>query len=377
MFLSSAPRRVAHVAYSLRTGGMERLLVEFARHHDRSTTDLHFYCLTEEGRPGIDIREVGCPVTTLHKREGFRLSAVWQLQNLFRRDRIEVVHSHNSGAMIYGALAGRAMGAKAIVHTRHGQRFGASRRQTMTFAQMTRLVDRVVTVSQDGADQSIREGIRASRVRTIWNGIDLARFRFHGNRPRRPAILVARMVPEKDLPTLLEAVELVVRRDPTFRLRLAGDGPALADAKLRAERAALGEHVEFLGERRDIADLLADSSLFILSSRTEGISLTLLEAMASGLPVVATKVGGNSEVVEDGLTGLLVPSADPNALAEAILRLWQSPDEATAMGVAGRRRVEEHFQIDVMIHAYETLYEEIVAHRHKRARNSRREKSAC
>ncbi|MFO0904071.1 MAG: glycosyltransferase [Pirellulales bacterium] len=363
MSTSSSPLRVAHVAFSLRTGGMERLLVEFARHHDRTATQLSFYCLTDEGRPAEDIRAAGRPVESLHKAAGFRLRTVWQLARRFRRERIDVVHTHNSGAMIYGALASRFAGVSAVVHTRHGQRFGAGRRQTLTFAQMTKLVDRVVSVSRDGACQSLREGIAPSRVQTIWNGIDLSRFAFRGAQPGRPAILVARMVPEKDLPTLLAAVELVVQREPTFQLRLVGDGPALAAARARAARGAWGRHLEFLGERSDVADLLADSSLFVLSSRTEGISLTLLEAMASGLPVVATRVGGNTEVVDDESTGLLVPVAHPALLADAIVRLWRSPSVATDMGAAGRRRVETHFDVKGMIRQYESLYREVVDQR--------------
>lgn len=355
--------RVAHVAYSLRTGGMERLLVEFARHAAPEREKLSFHCLTEASTPADDIRAAGCPVFLWRKPEGFRWRAVRQLADQFRRDRVHVVHTHNSGAMIYGALAGRIAGVPAIVHTRHGQRFGAGRRQTFTFAQVTRLVDRVVTVSQDGARQSLAEGIAKHRVRTIWNGIDLSRFQFRGPRMGGPAILVARMVPEKDLPTLISAVAIVIQQDPTFCIRLVGDGPALAAARQQVAALGLQSSVEFLGERQDVPDLLRDASLFVMSSLTEGISLTLLEAMASGLPVVATEVGGNAEVVESGRTGRLVPPSRPDLLAQALLDVWRNPMRAAAMGVAGRERVETHFDIAGMVRRYEALYREVLAER--------------
>src|SRR5207253_10486932 len=139
--------------------------------------------------------------------------------------------------------------------------------------------------------------------------------------PDGPVVMVARMSPEKDAESLVRAAALAARQLPAFRLEVAGDGACLPALKQLAAGLALGDHVRFLGEVRDVPALLARASLFVLPSQTEGISLTILEAMARGLPVVATCVGGNPEVVEDGRTGLLVPPRDPEALARGILRL--------------------------------------------------------
>jgi glycosyltransferase involved in cell wall biosynthesis len=200
-------------------------------------------------------------------------------------------------------------------------------------------------------------------VRTIWNGIDLVRFALAGPTVGGPAVLVARLVPEKDLPTLLQAVALLVQREPSFRLQVAGDGPCLQETQQTVQRLGLGDHVQLLGERRDVPSILRRASLFVLPSRTEGISLTLLEAMASGLPVVATRVGGNAEVIDDGRTGWLVPAGDARQLADAIGRLWRNPDEARQFGQAGRRRVEDYFDVDLMVGQYEELYQEVLAGR--------------
>lgn len=357
------PFGVAHLAFSFQTGGMERLLVEFARRADRQRFHLHFFSLTDRGVPADDIEESGWPVCCLAKPPGFRWRAVWQLKQAFRQHQIQVVHTHNTGAMIYGALAARWAGVRAVIHTRHGQRFGASRRQTWTFAGVSRLMDRIVGVSEDSAQQCIREGVPADRVQAIWNGIDLNRFAYTGSCPGGPAVLVARLVPEKDLSTLFQAAALVVQREPAFRLQVAGDGPCMQEARETIQRLDLCDHVQLLGECRDVPAILRQASVFVLSSRTEGISLTLLEAMACGLPVVATRVGGNAEVVEDGQTGRLVPAGDVQQLAAAVERLWRDVDEARRFGQAGRERVVRHFDIERMVRQYENLYREVMAER--------------
>jgi sugar transferase (PEP-CTERM/EpsH1 system associated) len=362
---AAEPLGVAHIAFSLQTGGMERLLVEFARHADRQRFRLDFFSLTDRGAPADDIEDLAWPVHCLGKASGFRWSAVCRLAKEFRRLNTQVVHTHNSGAMIYGALAARLAGVPTVIHSRHGQRFGASRRQNWTFATMSRLIDRVVGVSEDSAQQCLREGVSASRVRTIWNGIDLARFSFAGNQPNGPAVLVARLVPEKDLPTLLRAVALLVQREPAFRLQVAGNGPCLEETRQAIQQLGLTNHVQLLGERRDVPEILRQASLFVLPSRTEGISLTLLEAMACGLPIVATRVGGNAEVVEHGRTGWLVPAGDAEQMAEAITRVWRNPDESRRFGQAGRQRVERHFDVQRMVRNYEHLYREVLDERTK------------
>jgi glycosyltransferase involved in cell wall biosynthesis len=179
-------------------------------------------------------------------------------------------------------------------------------------------------------------------------------------------VLVARLVPEKDLPTLLQAAALVVRREPGFRLQVAGDGPCLQETQAAIRQLGLGDQVQLLGERRDVPEILRQASLFVLPSRTEGISLTLLEAMACGLPVVATRVGGNAEVVEHGQTGWLVPAGDARQLADAIERLWRNPDESRRFAQAGRRRVQHYFDVDLMVCQYEDLYGEVLAQRNAR-----------
>ena len=193
-------------------------------------------------------------------------------------------------------------------------------------------------------------------VRVLRNGIDLTRFDPPTERREGPVVVVARLSPEKDIDTLLQAASLAVREDASFRLEIAGDGPCMADLQRTTADLGLHDCVRFLGQVREVPALLARAGLFVLPSLTEGVSLTLLEAMASGLAVVATRVGGNPEVVADGETGLLVPPRDPRALAAALLRLRRDDCERRRMEMAGRRRVERYFDVRRMTAAYEKMY---------------------
>ncbi len=208
------------------------------------------------------------------------------------------------------------------------------------------------------------EGIDAARTCLIRNGVDLARFPYAGPTATGPAVLVARLSPEKDVATLIYAVKVILHhlapKDPAFALEIAGDGATRSQLETLSQSLGLGDTVRFLGERNDIPTLLANASMFILPSLTEGISLTLLEAMARGLPVVATRVGGNPEVVVDGNTGFLVPAQDPEALAEAMLHIHQHPKLGRQMGLRGRQRVEQEFSVQGMIRDYEQQYVEEV-----------------
>jgi glycosyltransferase involved in cell wall biosynthesis len=351
--------RVAHLVEALEVGGLEKLLVDFVRNADRSRFDLRVVTLGARGRLAAEVEALGSSVDALNTPPGLfaRARSIVSLARRFRRDRIDVVHTHSEGPLLYGSTAARLAGVKRVIHTRHhGPDLGNSRRAIAAMALATRWVDRVACVSDAGARQSICEGVAASKVVTVWNGIDLDRFAYRGPNPEGSAVIVARLSPEKDHATLLRAASLALRADPGFRLEIAGDGPCHEDLKRLANELELGDCVRFLGRVDDVPALLARASMLVLSSTMEGISLTLLEAMARGLPVVATCVGGNPEVVIDGETGLLVPAGSPAALAHAMVSLRHSPDLCRSMGRAGRERAEQFFDIKQMVSTYESMY---------------------
>ncbi len=335
---------------------MEKLLVEFARHADRERFNLHFICLEGRGTLADEIEALGWKVHVLGKRPGLRPALVFRLARLFRRLRADVVHTHNTAPCIYGAPSAKLAGVPLVVNTRHGQGPAPGTRESRMLALAARMVKLVVCVSNDSANLAVQTGIRVDRICTIWNGIDLAAFPFHGPRPDGPAVVVARLSPEKDIQTLLLAVSLVVRQLSAFKLRVVGDGPCRESLETLAAELRLRANVQFVGETRDVSGHLRQASMFVLPSLTEGLSLTLLEAMATGLPVVATRVGGNAEVVVEGETGLLVDPADPGLMASAILKLATAPTLATQAGAKGRQRVEDAFDVRKMVRAYEGAY---------------------
>jgi glycosyltransferase involved in cell wall biosynthesis len=351
-------------------GGQEKLLLEFARHADRRRFGLHFVSLSTRGILAEDLEACGWPVVALEEPPGLRPGLVLRLAGLFRRWKTEVVHTHDDRPLIYGVLAARLARVRRVIHTRHGQSFWITLRQTALVKMVARLTDRFVCVSEDSARLTIQHGVAAQRVGSIWNGIDVSRFPYAGPDPKGPVVTVARLSPEKDIDTLLRAASLLAPQDPAFRLAIAGDGVCLPALKRTAADLGLGERAHFLGQVRDIPALLATASLFVLPSLSEGVSLTLLEAMACGLPVVATRVGGNPEVVAEAETGLLVPARDPTALAEAILRLRRDPDGCRRLGLAGRRRVESLFDIRHMVARYEALYQQTEVRGRKTAQTS-------
>lgn len=354
------PIRVAHIALQLETGGMERLLTEFARHADRSRFALRFVALGNRGPVADELESCGWPVTALGARPGLRPSLVYRLARLLDHDPIDVVHTHNTKPLLYAGPAARLAGVRAVVHTRHGQRHGATPLQDRMFQLAARCADRVVCVSEDSARLCRQGGVNAPRIRTIWNGIDRTRFGFTGPAQGGPALFVGRLSPEKDVGTLIRAAVIVAAQVPSFRLLIAGSGPCEGELSQLAKSLGISRNTRFLGAVRDVPALLRSASLFVLPSLTEGMPVTVLEAMASGLPVVATRVGGTPEAVEDRRSGLLVPPGDPARLADAILRLLSNAAAAREIGIEGHRRVAELFDVRTMVARYEEEYRAIL-----------------
>lgn len=355
---SQRPIRVLHVVLSLDIGGLENVVLNLVRNTNRSEFEPRVMCLRHRGELAPRFEKLDIPVEALDA--GGRASGLWSFTRRLSRLRPDILHSHNPTPHQFAAFARLLGRVPALVHTKHGRNYPHLRRAVLLNRWAARFSNVVVAVSEDAAAVARDiERVPNRKLQVVYNGIETRRFQ------RRPAseggvnrrgISVARLDPVKDQETLLRAVRAAVDAIPGFQLELVGDGPERARVeRLRAE-LRLESHVRLLGFRDDVAALLQGASVFVLSSLSEGISLTLLEAMACGLPVVATDVGGNREVVAHGETGLLVPPRSPQALAEGILFLTREPVRAAAMGAAGRRRVEAMFDVDGMVSRYEALY---------------------
>jgi glycosyltransferase involved in cell wall biosynthesis len=283
-----------------------------------------------------------------------------ELIRLFRRLRPALVHANSSKAGILGRLAAVAAGVPARLFTVHGWAFKADTGLTaQLYLWADRLMSPITTTTICVAESERRAGLRARTCRAgrtvvIHNGVALAaRPRAHA--PAHPVTLlsVGRLRAPKDFVGLVRAA---ARLEPgSFRLWIAGDGPDRGAVAAEVRRLALDDAVVLLGARDDIDDLLAAADVFVLSSRSEGLPMSILEAMAAGLPVVASAVGGVPEVVDD-TTGALVPPGDPAALASALVRLVADPGLRERLGNAGRRRAEHDFSVDEFRRAHVEVY---------------------
>lgn len=363
-----APRlRVVHLVSTLNIGGLEMMVVNLVRLADRSRIEPHVLCLGEPGELANRVRAFGVPVETLAQSGGRRGSTLRRLVARLHQLRPHVLHTHNPAPHWQGALARLATRVPVLVNTKHGRNYahrGGARWLARTASWIS---DAVVPVSEDAADVARHlERVAPRKLHVVLNGIDLEGYTPPERRPETfgyRGICVARLNPVKDFPNLLAAVRRVVDQEPRFRLEVVGDGPARDHVHALCRELQLDAHVDWLGARHDVRERLTAADLFVLASKSEGISLTILEAMMAALPVVATDVGGNREIVVEGRTGRLVPSGDAERLAAAILDTLADPATAIAAGQAGRQRVVERFDIRQKAAQYEELYRTLLARR--------------
>ncbi len=357
----SASLNVVHLTFGLDVGGLEKLLVEFARYTDRERHRLTFVSLGDNGPVGEDLRRAGCPVVCMHRGQGFRPGLIPQLKRLFINTRADVVHTHDPRPLIYAAPAARLAGVKSIVHTQHGRVFGCSSRQLWMMRHAAKLVDSFACVSGDIRQLAIEHGIAAEKTVIVHNGLGSDRFEAadledFADAERDALLCVARLSPEKGVSTLIDAMAIAVGRLPSLKLLVAGHGPCrqLLDSQIRSR--GLSQHVRLLGQVDNIPELFRNARVFVLPSNSEGISLTLLEAMLAKVPIIATNVGGTPEIITDRVTGLLVEPSKPDAMAKAIIELWEDRDLQVEMVDAASELVDTSFSIDQMLQSYQMLY---------------------
>lgn len=332
------------------------------------------FCFDRLGALEGELRGRGVDVRLLGRRPGLDLGYPFRLASLLREVGADLLHAHNATAFFYGTLAARLSRIAAAMFTEHDRVHPDRLRIRWTHRVLSRFTSRTVAVSDLLARLLRRgEGFPADRLLTIHNGIDPAAFpsldraeaaRSLGLPDRSPTLaVIAGLKPVKNHPLILRAFARVCDRVPSGRLLLAGDGPERAPLERLVGELGLEGRVHFLGFRRDVGSVLAASDAAVLSSRSEGFPLAILEAMAAGRPVVATRVGAIPEAVVDGETGILIEPDDEAGLTTALTSLLEDPARARAMGERGRRRFLERFTLERMVGAYEDLYVEIATRR--------------
>jgi glycosyltransferase involved in cell wall biosynthesis len=361
------------VLHSLKVGGAEVLAARMARQW-RVSFRVLFVCLDDLGTLGQSLRDEGFRVEVLGRRPGVDGRCLLRLALLLRRERVDLVHAHQYTPFFYAAAARLLCRRPAVLLTEHGRHhpdFPRPKRRLVNRLLLDRR-DRVVAVGEAVRQALVvNDGFPAGRVGVIYNGIDLGPFGAAVGRAalRRELGLaendlvlfqVARLDPIKDHLTALRALQRLRQWRDDVRLVIVGEGPTEATIRQFVREGGLESHVHMLGLRADVARLLPAGDAFLLTSVSEGIPLTVIEAMAAGLPVVATRVGGMAEVVEDGRTGLLAPAGDAEALAESVMRLARDPGLAAEMGRWGRARAWAEFSEAHMHERYGQLYREML-----------------
>ena len=361
-----SPIRVVRIVSGLWIGGVERKIAAMTVELKKRGFDLSVICLREEGPLAPDLRESGIPVDVIRVRRRFSPSGLWRLRTHLRLLRPDIVHPHMYRSNTTGSIAAALAGVPVVVNHVHNVDTWDDFRQLWTDRLLVPLKDMYVFVSE-----AVRKNYTA-KVRVpdslqcvIYNGIDTARFTPSHDNPMAldgsPRIGAAtRLVPQKGLDTLIPLVHHWKRIAPDLRLYILGDGPQRPDLERLIESEGLSASIRILGFSDRVHEFLRSLNLYVMPSAKEGFSNALLEAMASGLPCVATDVGGNAEAIRDAIDGRIVPAADPEAFDRAVQDCLASPESMDRLGDAARRRSEE-FSLEKMLCRTQDLYEQLAS----------------
>jgi glycosyltransferase involved in cell wall biosynthesis len=384
--------RILYVIGTLDVGGAERQLAALVKRLDRTRFEPHVCALTSGGPVQAEIEAAGVPVKVIGLRGFYKNfaplslvripAALVRLYRYIRRGRFDIIHGVLYHAYVLAALLGRAARIPRIVGSRRGLDNEIYQKRIYRLA--GRLADRrtdLIIANSNAIKREVvrRDGLDPGRVFVVPNGIDASAYTpgadpavraaarrglgqglgWADNGPESGPVvgMIANLNRYKDHPTFLTAAAEVALLFPAVRFLLVGEGSMRPSIEARMVELGLEEYIVLAGARSDIPAVLSAIDIFVLASHEEGLPNSILEAMAAGKPVVATNVGGVAEAVEDGVTGLLVPHADPAALASAIRRLLADPGEAAAMGRAGRERVVCTFTMEAMVRATEAAYD--------------------
>jgi sugar transferase (PEP-CTERM/EpsH1 system associated) len=373
---------VVHIIYALGTGGLENGLVNILNRFPPQRYRHAIICLTSAQEFSKRLTAEDIELVELHMRPGHKVDLYWRLMRKLRDLQPDIIHSRNLAALEAQVASVFMRGVKRV-HGEHGRDMADLQGRNWKYRLLRKLmssflVDRYIAVSKDLADWLVDViGVEAIRVRQIYNGVDNTTFCQSncnarailpsGFIPSESVVVfgsVGRLAEVKNQTAILYSLRLLLDSRPEFkervRLVLVGDGPMKDSLSLLASELKLGDCVWMPGDRDDIAQLMQAMDVFLLPSLGEGISNTVLEAMATKLPVVATDVGGNPELVEPGVTGYLVPVQDHGALCSAMIDLIESPELRVRMGQNARKRIADTFDWDVTVGEYLSLYDELL-----------------
>lgn len=378
---------VCHVVHALGVGGAEVLVDQMVR---RMSDEFHCIVavLDEVGEIGERLRQDGFTVEHLNRQPGIDRGCAKRLQEFADREGALLLHAHQYTPFFQAMLSRGLLGRRPVIFTEHGRHFPdlPSRKRSLVNRLLLRSCDRLI-----GCGGAVRqalidnEGLPESRVEVIYNGVDLkalghpspgARERIRSEFGWQPddfvAVLIARLHELKDHQTALRTVDRARHEIPGLRLLLAGDGDERQAIEQTVRELNLEQTVTLAGTRKDVPDLLAAADVFLLSSISEGIPLTVIEAMAARRPVVSTAVGGLPEIIEHGVTGFLSPARDVISLSDSLVSLFRDRQLRERMVELASRRAVEKFSLGSMLDRYRDVYRQVIGRRHSRFLTGRR-----
>lgn len=362
--------KVLHVVLTMNVGGAEKLVFDMVRHPSFADCRPVICCLDAVGELGAKLRAEGYSVYLKNRRNGVDLSVIPWLREIIVREQANVVHAHQYTPLFYATPAAFLAGRVKMVYTEHG-RFYPDRKswKRSLFNPLLALgVDYLISISESTKQAMVEyDNLPLRRIQVIHNGVDLSRMnppidlaakrRELGLSQRCRVIgTAARLDRVKNIPLMLRAFRLVSESMQDAVLMVAGEGPEGEALKQLTVQLGIAEKVKFLGLRFDMPQIYPLMEVFLLTSLSEGISVTLLEAMASGVPAVVTDVGGNREVVLQGETGFLVKPGDEAAVAERTVGLLTDHQQQQEMGAKARERAETRFTFERMLQHYRKVY---------------------
>ena len=365
--------RVMQITHDMGVGGLPRVVETICRKVDRDRFDMSVLCLNAEGPLADSVRGLGMRVFNIGRatengeRKPDRL-AFLKVARLLRAERIDVIHTHNTQPFLDGVVGGILAGTRTMIHTDHARSFPDKWKYMMAERVLSTFTHRVVGVSDHTArNLATYEKIPRSKIVTIPNGIDgspyqvpvdvAAKRRELNVPPSGPLVgFASRLVEQKGIPYLLQAMPELLRRFPDMTLVIAGEGPDRAPLERQAAEIGVQGRVRFVGVRLDLPELLRVFDIMVLPSLWEGLPMVILEAMAAGCPIVATAVGGVPTALENGKSALLVQPRDPVALVEALSTMIASPEQRARYAAAARAIFEARFTAEAMTREYERLY---------------------
>jgi glycosyltransferase involved in cell wall biosynthesis len=358
--------RVLQVVLSLNPGGTERLVVELARRLQDEAPAM-VCCLDDAGAWAREVEPCGIEVVALERARGFRPMLGRAVAHLARRHEATVIHAHHYSPFVYSCLARLWRPGTRVIFTEHGRLSDTppSAKRRLANRVLGRFPSRVFAVSEDLKRHLAGEGFATDALEVIYNGIEVGPVPDRKTRSDvRQALgvddetfvvgTIARLDPVKDLGTLIEAAA-TVRAELPIVVAIVGDGPERPSLEAAARRFGVGAQIRFLGHREDARRWLAGCDAYVNCSISEGVSLTILEAMAAALPIIATRVGGTPEVV-DADSGRLIPARHPAALSQALVQLARSPQIRATLGRSARQRLETRFTLERMVREYAEVY---------------------